>query len=187
MTKYREKFSDNIWFTRKARIHSAERLKNDHTHTQLFLIEYALIAAILSVVSLRYSNFLGLDTDIFITIMSIVVLVLSLVITNFDMKERSNKFYQNYIQLQTLYLETKELENNNKSLTSTREKYQSLLLEVENHLPIDDICARVESAKTLYSRIPTKYEYIRCYAYKTVRYSFLFIIYFMPIALIYFY
>jgi len=184
MSKYHEKFSDSIWFTRKARIHSAERLKNDHKHTQIFLIEYSLIGAILSVVSLRHSNFLGLDTDIYLTIMSIVILVFSLVITNFDMKERSNKFFQNYVQLQTLYLEMKELEENSKNLTSSREKYQALLLDVENHLPIDDICARVESAKTLYSRKPTSKEYVRCYTYKTVRYLLLSVIYFTPIALI---
>ena len=97
------------------------------------------------------------------------------------MKERSNKFFQNYVQLQTLYLETKEVEKNDKNLTSVREKYGSLLLSVENHLRLDDICARVENAKTLDSRYPTTYEYIKCYAYKSIRYLVLSIIYLAPI------
>ncbi|WP_373033925.1 SLATT domain-containing protein [Sulfurovum sp.] len=187
MNGYKEKFSDNIWFTRKARIHATERLKKSHEHSQLLLIEYTLLGSILAIIILRHSNLLGEDTDILMTIMSVVILVLSLVITNFDMKERSNMFFKNYIKLQTIYLETLEIEKVNGNLASVKEQYQLALLEVENHLRIDDICIRVDNAKTLYSRKPTFLEYVKCYIYKFCCFTFLTMLYFAPIAIGYFY
>lgn len=193
LDEYKEKFSDNIWFTRKARIQSAERLKNSHKHTQLLLIEYTLIVAILSVIVLRYNNLLGSDTDMILAIMSIVILVLSLVITNFDMKERSNKFFNNYVNLQTLYLEArdvekiKDLEDAKTEMMSIKEKYKKVLLAVENHLPIDDICVRVENASTLDSRHPSRMEHFKCCWYKAKKFCLYFSLYTAPIlTLVYF-
>ena len=51
VNEYEEKFSDNVWFTRKARIQSEKRLKRNHIHSQLLLIEYTLLASILSVIT----------------------------------------------------------------------------------------------------------------------------------------
>ena len=104
VNEYEEKFSDNVWFTRKARIQSEKRLKRNHIHSQLLLIEYTLLASILSVVTLRYNKILGEDTDILIAVFSIIILVISLVITNLDFNERANSFKINYIQLQEIYL-----------------------------------------------------------------------------------
>ena len=117
VNEYEEKFSDNVWFTRKARIQSEKRLKRNHIHSQLLLIEYTLLASILSVVTLRYNKILGEDTDILIAVFSIIILVISLVITNLDFNERANSFKINYIQLQEIYLESKELEKDNKRAT----------------------------------------------------------------------
>lgn len=183
-SKYIEKFSDNIWFTRKARVQSSERLKNDHTHTQLLLVEYTLIGAVLSVIVIRHNKLFGSDTDIMLAIMSIVILVLSLVITNFNMKERSNIFFNNYVQLQLIYLESKEIEKiENSDMSDVREKYKKALLDVENHTVMDDICARVENAKSLYSRHPTCVEYFKCFGYKTIKFIMYLLLYSAPILL----
>ena len=181
VNEYEEKFSDNVWFTRKARIQSEKRLRRNHIHSQLLLIEYTLLASILSVVTLRYNKILGEDTDILIAVFSIIILVISLVITNLDFNERANSFKINYIQLQEIYLESKELEKDNKSLVDVRKLYSKALESIENHELIDDIWARVENSSGLKSRKPTKLEYSYYYGYRFCAFVVLLILYILPV------
>lgn len=180
----KEKLSDNVWFTRKARIQSEKRLKSNHTHTQLLLVVYSLFGAILSVVILRHNDLLGADTDIVMAVFSIVILVISLVLTNFNFKERSDNFRKNYIHLQKIYFKVKKLEKESQDLTNVSDEYNEVLLSIENHELIDDICARVENYKTLNTRIPTKGEHCICKLYKTLRFFTFSLLYILPFILI---
>lgn len=182
----KEKFSDKIWFTRKARIQTTIRLKNNHTHSQLLLVWYTLIGAILSVIVLKYDKFLGNDTGVLLAIISIFILVLSLVITNFNMKERSERFYKNHIQLQDLYDKAKDLEIASEEgevidYGDIKLNYQKLQDSInESHTNLDDICARVENSAGLTTRKTTKLEHVKCFLYTNLRRLILILMYASP-------
>lgn len=171
--EYKEKFSDNVWFTRKARIQSEKRLLKNHNHSQLLLIYFTLIGAIASIITLKYEYFLGDNTSLILAIFSVIILVLSLIVTNFNFKERSNSFKNNYIELQKLYEELVPLEKANSDSSSLKNKYYKILELCDNHEKIDDICSRVENSKNLYSRKPSLWEYIIYFSYKIGKFFFI--------------
>lgn len=177
---YTNRFSDNIWFTRKARIQSEDRLKKQHFHSQLLLVYYTFLAACISIISIKYNHVLGQDTNIIMAIFSIAILVTSLVITTLDFNERSKNFRANYIKLQNIYLRAKAIEKKQEDLTPIQKEYELALSSIENHDKIDDLYARIEAFSTLTSRIPTLKEQ-RLYKFFKIRYySFLVIFYTLP-------
>ena len=54
---------DNIWFTYKARINAHHRLEWLEKHSQFILVWYAILSAILSIVTIRFPTVLGSNTD----------------------------------------------------------------------------------------------------------------------------
>ena len=173
--------SDNIWFTRKARIQSEKRLLTNHTHSQLLLIYYSLWGVGFSIIAIKYDKFLGDDTSILVAIFSVIILVASLVVTNFSFKERSNQFKDNYVKLQELYNNSKKNTNEVEELKEIEKEYYKALKSVENHLNIDDICARVEIATSLSSRHPSVCEICKCYFYKVWKFFTIVSLYALPL------
>jgi hypothetical protein len=168
------KFSDNIWFTRKARIQASERLRWNGLHAQLILIVYSLANVGFSIAALKYPDFLSGDSDIALITMSICILVISMFITNIDFKGRSQSFKDNYIKLQLLY------ENSTGDESGCVIAYTELLHECENHQPIDDKFFRVSNSSTLDSRKPTFIEYASVGFYVVTRFTIITFLYLAP-------
>jgi hypothetical protein len=174
------KLSDKIWFTRKARIQSSERLLMNNLHAQSTLILYSLVNVALSIYMLKETNPVGKNSDITLTIISVCILVLSLFISNIDFKGRAEKLKNNYIELQSLY-ERADLADADESKINT--EYLKLLSDSENHKTIDDKFFRVTNYKTLSSRQPTIPDFIEVIFNVFIRKTIIISIYSAPFVL----
>jgi len=171
---------DNIWFTYKARINAHHRLEWLEKHSQFILVWYAILSAVLSIVTIRFPKILGDNTDIIATILSVALLGISLVVSNLDFRGRAISMRRNYLALQRLYADT----STGQSLTLDQiEKYHELLEDVENHLNIDDKAARVAQAG-LTTRIPTNEEKRKVQLWKAKRIIVTYSFYLLPLMLV---
>lgn len=147
---------DNIWFTYKARIQAHHRLEWLEKHSQFILVWYAILSAVLSIVTLRFTKVLGDNTDVVAAILSVALLGISLIVSNLDFRGRAIAMRRNYIALQRLYF---DITTSQQLSLEQKEKYFNLLNEVENHRDIDDKISRVTQVG-LKTRIPTQKEKI---------------------------
>ncbi|EFO3514836.1 hypothetical protein C5Y89_09180 [Escherichia coli] len=147
---------DNIWFTYKARIQAHHRLEWLEKHSQFILVWYAILSAVLSIVTLRFPKVLGDNTDVVAAILSVALLGFSLIVSNLDFRGRAIAMRRNYIALQRLYF---DITTSQQLSLEQKEKYFNLLNEVENHRDIDDKISRVTQVG-LKTRIPTQKEKI---------------------------
>lgn len=169
---------DKVWFTYKARIQAQERLSWFDKHSQLLLVWYALLGAVLSVITIRYPEVIGRNTDIFSSVISIFLLVVSLAVTNFDFRGRSISMRENYLALQHLYDSNRI---NRPACKADIDKYHALLSQVENHKNIDDKVFRVSSSKCLTTRKPSAMEYIEVFTWRAIRVLVVACLYIAPI------
>lgn len=177
--------SDNIWFTRKARIQTSERLLSNDNHSQIMLIVYSLISLILSIVLLKNTQAIGAYSDMIGVVMSLIITIISLVIGGKNFKGRGLSLKNHYISLQRLYLRAIDAEANNDldKLAIIREEYNNILELEENHHSIDDIVFRVLNRQNLTTRKPNKMEILIAYSYKVIRYATIVFIYIFPFAM----
>lgn len=148
---------DSVWFTYKARIQAHHRLDWLDFHSQMLLVWYAILSATLGVLVIRYDHLLGSNTDIIAAVLSIVLLCVSLIVTNRDFRVRAMRMQINYLQLQALY---REISSDVGPTPAQAIQYGELLAECENHGEIDDRIARVFTSG-LTSRHPTAFEKCR--------------------------
>lgn len=157
---------DSVWFTYKARIQAHQRLEWLDVHSQFLLVWYAILSAILAVITIRFPQALGSNTDILASILSIALLGISLAVANRDFRGRAMAMRTNYLALQELY-------NQLKVVNTVSEKdvllYHDLLSDVENHKDIDDKLFRVSARAELENRIPTRLELFQAYLWITKR------------------
>lgn len=176
---------DKVWYTYKARIRATERLQSNNSHSQFLLVWYALISTILSIVSIRYPQLLGNNTDIFSVVMSVALLVVSLMVSNADYRGRSINMRKNYLDMQHFYnsLLSKSLISPTQEMIN---KYTVLLNDCENHLSLDDKYSRVLSGDKALTRKPTRKEIFEVYLYIIIRIFYLFLLYILPFAVAFF-
>ncbi len=177
-----ETHKDRIWFTRKARIRASERLLRNETHAQILLVVYSLFAVVVSVVLLKHPTIIGAEqnANLFLTIVSLAILVLSLLIANQDFKGRGLAFKNNYLKLQRLESEFDTTENTD----AIHDRYHELLQESENHASIDDKYFRVLEADSKISRPPSRSDKAQVYAYVALRTVVLTTLYLLPALLL---
>lgn len=179
--------TDRVWYTYKARIRASERLQSNDTNSQYLLVWYALITTALSIVSIRYPEVLGPNTDISSAVMSVALLVISLLVTNTDYRGRALQMRKNYLDLQHFYnslLLQMSLPVPTKEMT---DQYADLLNDIENHLSVDDKYWRVMTPKTAnLSRPASKREACVVYAYIFIRTFYLLILYILPLMIAFF-
>lgn len=130
-----KKYSHNeIWLTRKCRIHAEVRLKNNDVHSQALLVWYAILSSALAIFSIRYPHILGEDTDLYACVLSVALMVASLVVTSKDYRGRSLAFRANYLALQQLY---SDLLSGVVLEKDKSKHYEELLSQCENHSNYD--------------------------------------------------
>lgn len=167
---------DDIWFTYKARTETEQRLKNHDLHTQMLLVWYAIVSSGASLYALRHEKFAGPDTDIYMAILSIALLVISMFVANRDFRGRALQVRANHIALKRLY---DELSGGIIKPEEKPERYSQLLLECENHASYDDRYFRVFNKAGLKTRIPTGRDFFFVFcacATKVVTYLALYLI-----------
>lgn len=174
--------NDKIWFTYKARVQAHIRLERMNSNSQLLLVWYALLTAILAIASIRYPKILGGNTDIYAAILSIALLVVSLAVTSRDFRGRSIAMRENYLSLQHLHDSILQKAN---SSPADLDSYHGLLRSVENHTAMDDKIFRVKNRASLSSRKPAKDEIIAAYSYRTLKAIVVIALYIAPTVLVF--
>lgn len=169
---------DKVWFTYKARVQAHIRLDWFDFHSQLLLIWYAIVSVAIAIISIKYEHALGKDTSIISSVVSVILLGITLAVTNMDFRGRSIEMRKNYLALQHLYDRTNLLNQfNNTDL----DEYHKLLSEVENHKEIDDKIFRVNQYNSLKTRKPTCFDFLQVYLYLTIRLIIVSSMYLAPI------
>ena len=133
--------SDKIWITRKARIFSEKRLKNQAIISNIIMIFYSFILVAFSIWNLVYGNE---TVSMFLVFSAIAVLIATIFLTSQRYTERSILIRTCYIRLDELYSKVKRAEEHNEkdSLEQYESEYAALLLNVENHTNYDYLCLR---------------------------------------------
>ncbi|MFW1430294.1 SLATT domain-containing protein [Vibrio parahaemolyticus] len=132
----RKSLKNQIWFTRKTRIRTAERLLSNQFHSNLILVWYSFLTFAISIYAIKKPNFIGQDGDVIMTIATGAVFSLSLFIPQLELKTRYESVKQNYISLHTLYVESAFCSSKD-DITEVQEKYSELLNAVENQTRLD--------------------------------------------------
>jgi hypothetical protein len=172
---------DKVWFTYKARIQAQIRLSWLEFHSQLLLVWYAILSAGLAVITVRYPQALGKDTDVLAAVLSIALLGISLAVANRDFRGRSIAMRQNYLELQRLYDRTAPPATFD---DVALQDYHNLLAAVENHGEIDDKHFRTMQAGALTTRVPRWTERVEAYGYLTLKLALTVLLYIAPIGLL---
>lgn len=168
---------DNVWFTYKARIRAHKRLEWLDFHSQLLLVWYAILSAILGVVTIRHSQILGTDTDLLASVLSVALLGVSLAVTNRDFRARALAMRRNYLELHKLY---REIPEGSVPTADQIDRYDLLLSECENHRDVDDQIARI-CASGLRSRHPSTFEHLSAVGWLTSRLLITIFLYALPV------
>lgn len=173
---------ENIWFTFKARIQAHTRLEWLDLHSQLLLVWYAILGTVLSIVSVRYPQALGADTDIFAAILSVALLAVSLSLANRDFRGRALAMRTNYRGLQRLHA---QIDKDNDATPEQLTCYHDLLARSENHRDIDDLIFRVRNSATLENRRPNPGEVVYAYIWLVSRIFVTVVLYGLPLLVAY--
>lgn len=185
-------FSDNVWWTRKARIQTEKRLKSNTIHSQILLLWYSFS----SVASAIYYLILGSNTElngIAWVVFSVLVLCISGFINGLSFKERAGLIKECYETLSGIYQRSKK---DNADLNKLAEEYDQVLGVCENHSDRDYYLAlctehltkpgKADASTGLkkgLDRCPTKYHWFFLGYWYTRRAIMLSILYFLPISI----
>lgn len=137
-------FSDNIWWTRKARIQTEKRLLSNAFQSQLVLLWYSFAGVSASIYYLKFAN----DSDL-AGVTWVIYSVLSLTVSGFiaglSFKARAALIKECYETLKVLnhkvdLLEKQDKENSS-GMTEYQQEYNDVLGLCENHTDMDHIRA----------------------------------------------
>ncbi len=127
-------YNDKVWKTKKSRINTSERLKQNDFISQLLITYYSLLIIIISIIDMSniQSNFGTLTL-----ILSILILIVSVFVFSMNFKERSLKLQNSYIKMDKLWIEIENKESKNEDISELKTEYSNLLECSENHSECD--------------------------------------------------
>ncbi|MEX0829996.1 MAG: SLATT domain-containing protein [Nitrospirales bacterium] len=180
--------SDNIWWTRKARIQTEKRLLSSSFQAQILLLWYSFCSAVAAIYYLKFntqSEYAGVAWVVF----SVLVLCISGFINGLGYKERALLIKNCYEALNSLYQQTKR--NQNDTISMGKE-YEKILSVCENHADIDYHLALCDTylshnnpndSSSRLDRKPTKYIWTLVVVYHIKKRLLLGGLYLLPIVL----
>jgi len=180
--------SDNIWWTRKARIQTEKRLLSSAFQAQILLLWYSFCSVAAAIYYLKFnvqSEYAGVAWVVF----SVLVLCISGFINGLGYKERAALVKDSYEALNGLYQRAKE---NSGSTTELANEYEGILSVCENHADIDYQLALCDTylshnnpddSDNGLDRKPTKYVWALVVAYHVKRLLLLSGLYILPVIL----
>lgn len=186
-------FSDNVWWTRKARIQAEKRLLSNAFQSQILLLWYSFsgVASAIYYLSLGESSVNPELSGIAWVVFSVLVLCISGFINGLSFKERAGLIKECYETLNGLYHKAKDV---NANLLCLSYEYDQILGVCENHTDRDYYLAlciehvtksgKVDAStgcKAGLDRCPTWYHWaflVYCYGCRWIMLSAL---YFLPI------
>lgn len=197
--------SDNIWWTRKARIQTEKRLLSNAFHSQVILLWYSFFSVAVSVYYVKNPQD-GLDAISWV-VYSVLVLCISGFINGLSFKERASLIKECYESLNGI-MHQASLQNSKEQIAALADAYEAKLNACENHTDKDFAVAlcqeywastplvRTQSKKlhsnsdemasipnNALSRIPTSYHWTLAFTYYIGRFIKLGFFYILPIAI----
>ena len=189
-------FSDNVWWTRKARIQAEKRLLSNAFQSQLLLLWYSFFGVAVSIFYLKFTPSVGQEdlAGISWIVYSVLVLSMSGFIAGLSFKERASLIKESYETLNTFYQKAKAQNANIAQLSSDYEQIKGLC---ENHTDYDYYLAlclehvtnnkEVDSStgcKKGLDRCPTWYHWLSITWWLAKRYVLLTLLYLLPVILL---
>ncbi|WP_181317924.1 SLATT domain-containing protein [Shewanella morhuae] len=136
--------SNDIWWTRKAKIQTEKRLLSNAYQSQLIMLWYAFFGVAVSIYYLKF-NTNSEYANVAWVIYSVLSLTMSGFLTGRSFKERSSQIKECYEALKGIQHKAKLLEDSSnssgESWKSVREEYEKLLGLCENHTDSDMVKA----------------------------------------------
>lgn len=189
-------FSNNIWWTRKARIQAEKRLLSNAFQSQLLLLWYTFFGVAVSIYYLKLSDNNDLAGVTWV-IYSVLCLSISGFIAGLSFKERAALIKESYETLQVLYLKANSIKESNESsevCVNSHDKsllaneYSSVMGLCENHTDFDyykALCIEYLTAqdKTKLDRAPVTYHWVSLGFWMVRRYTMLLAFYLLPLVI----
>ncbi|MEZ9258338.1 SLATT domain-containing protein [Vibrio splendidus] len=177
---YAASLENQIWFTRKTRIRTSERLLSNKFHSNLILVWYSFFSFSLSIYLIKSPDYFGGDADVIMTILTGSVFTLSLFVPQLNLSSRYEKIKENYISMQDLLFSLK-LCNSVCELKEVHNQYTKLLHSVENHTNLDfHYFLNYDSGLDCTIKI-SKTDWLRLQCYLMFRMIFIMIAYLVPV------
>ena len=188
-------FSDNVWWTRKARIQAEKRLLANAFQSQLLLLWYSFFGVAVSIYYLKFENIgtHGELAGISWVVFSVLSLCMSGFITGLSFKERANLIKECYETLNSLYQKSNGTSPN---LDVLSKEYEQIMGLCENHTDYDYYLAlcleyvtctgakdKITGLKKGLDRRPSWYHWSSIIWWKITRYLLLTFLYLIPIIL----
>ena len=125
-------FSDNVWWTRKARIQAEKRLLSNAFQSQLLLLWYSFSSVVSAVYHLKKTGVSSTSeiSGIAWVVFSVLVLCISGFINGLSFKERAGLIKECYETLNGLYQKSK---SQNPDVFELGAEYDQILGVCENH------------------------------------------------------
>lgn len=129
-------FSDNVWWTRKARIQAEKRLLSNAFQSQLLLLWYSFFGVAVSIFYLKYTPSVGQEglAGISWIVYSVLVLSMSGFIAGLSFNQRASLIKESYETLNTFYHKAKE---DNADIEQISAEYEQVMGLCENHTDYD--------------------------------------------------
>ena len=176
--------SDNIWWTRKARIQTEKRLLSNAMQAQLLLLWYSFCSVSASVYYLKFnpdSEYSGIAWVVF----SVLVMSISGFINGLSFKERASLIKECYETLNGLY--HRAMSDTEDEVKETAKEYEHVLNMCENHTDRDYYISLCEAHLTSekpdeeLDTHPTKYIWFLFGVYYLRRFLVFFGLYALPL------
>lgn len=130
------KFYEKVWKTKKSRINTSERFKQNDFISQILITYYSLFIIIVTIIDIKDDN---IELGTFTLILSITLLIVSVFILSINFKERSLKLQNCYIRLDKIEKEMEKKEDNGEDISQLKSEYYTILDLTENHSEYDNL------------------------------------------------
>ncbi|WP_444958110.1 SLATT domain-containing protein [Microbulbifer sp. ZKSA002] len=127
-------FSDNMWWTRKAKIQAENRLLSNAFQSRVLLLWYSFSSVASAVYYLKSANGASETSEIAWVVFSVLVLCMSGFINGLSFEKRAGLIKECYEKINSLYKKSK---NQNSDISKLNDEYDQLLGVCENHLSRD--------------------------------------------------
>lgn len=184
---YKEKLTNRIWKTKKARMESETRFNKLDKRNSLLNIYYSVFLLILSL--LDYTKKINFNENF-----SLYILIFSILLIAFSIYTGNNRFLQRATEMRLCYTTLSKLEgelyildvSQEKEIQEINIKYQDVLNQFENHETIDYLST--EKSKTVKFPFIKNFKIIKCqYGYLWFKYKLSDLTYWLlPFIILYF-
>lgn len=162
-------FSDNIWITRKSRINTSERFKQNDLISQILIAYYSFCIILINILDIKNEH---LNFEVLTLVLSILILIVSIFIFAMNYKERALLLKTSYIEMDKIYRDILEKERNNDDFHDLKDKYNVIVSLTENHSYYDYLQVLFElKDKQEYEKINGKWTFYK--GFTRLKYKFL--------------